>query len=78
MVRRLKKVEIESMLNAYDTDPTAALSAALCQTLEVDEPSWDRLIRLAATAGPQRTALLARETAALDDLLKLLVENRSL
>ncbi len=66
------------MLDSYDQDPVTALTTALCLTLEVDEGSWDELILLAGVTESQRKALSAHETAALDELLKKLVENRSL
>jgi hypothetical protein len=77
-VRQLKKAEVESMLDSYDQDPVTALTTALSLTLEVDEATWDELAQLAGVTESQREALLAHETAALDELLKLLVEKRSL
>ncbi len=66
------------MLDSYDEDPIAALTTALSLALEADQPSWASLVQLAGVTEPQRNALLAHETVALDKLLKQLVENRSL
>ena len=66
------------MLDSYDQNPIMALTTALSLTLEVDEATWDELARLAGVTESQREALLAHETAALDEVLKLLVEKRSL
>jgi hypothetical protein len=77
-VRKLKKAEVESMLDSYDEDPVTALTTALSLTLEADQPSWAYLVQLAGVTELQRNALLAHETVALDELLKQLVENRSL
>lgn len=66
------------MLDSYDGDPVTALTTALCLTLEVDDATWDELILLAGVTESERKALSAHETAALDELLKKLVEKRSL
>ena len=66
------------MLDSYDEDPIAALTTALSLTLEADQPSWASLVHLAGVTQLQRHALLAHDTVALDELLKQLVENRSL
>ena len=77
-MRKLKKVEVETMLDSYDEDPVTALTTALCLILEAEQPSWMHLVQLAGVTEAQRNALLAHETFALDELLKQLVENRSL
>ncbi len=66
------------MLDSYDADPVTALTTALLLTLEVDEVTWDELAQLAGVTESQREALSAQETPALDEVLKLLVEKRSL
>ena len=66
------------MLDSYDADPVTALTTALLLTLEVDEVTWDELAQLAGVTESQREALLAHKTPALDEVLKLLVEKRSL
>ena len=66
------------MLDSYDGDPVTALTTALRLTLEVDDATWDELILLAGVTESERKALSAHETAALDELLKKLVEKRSL
>ena len=66
------------MLDSYDQDPVTALTTALRLTLEVDAVTWDELTQLAGVTESQREALLTHETAALDEVLKLLVEKRSL
>lgn len=77
-MRKLKKVEVEAMLDSYDEDPVTALTTALSLILEADQPSWVHLVQLAGKTEVQRNALVAHETVALDELLKQLVENRSL
>lgn len=66
------------MLDHYDLDPVAALTTALFQTLEVRELTWIQLVDQTAFTDNQRVDLLSLRTEALDDLLKHLVENRSL
>ena len=77
-VRKLKKSEVEAMLDAYDSGPVEALTTALTLTLETQGATWARLIEMAQFDVSRTADLMQMNTPALDELLKHLVENRSL
>lgn len=66
------------MLDTYDLNPVQTLALALSITLETEMLTWERMIDLSGLSGEQAVHLRARQTDALDQLLKHLVENRSL
>lgn len=66
------------MLDAYDLNPVQTLALALSIILETEMLTWERMIDLSGLSGEQAVHLRARQTDALDQLLKHLVENRSL
>ena len=77
-VRKLTKVEVERMLNTYDEDPVGTLTLAISLTSEVASQSWTDLVGNLGFDIHRTQSLRERDTEALDELLKSLVENRSL
>ena len=71
---RLRKRDAEAMLDAYDTDPIAALTAALRVVFDAPNDSWLELIAMFPDS--RRHGLLARNQIALDDLFTDLNELR--
>jgi hypothetical protein len=74
----LRKRDVEQMLTDYDHDPVAALTTALRTTLDHPELEWTALVKLAGFSCARRIRLQAEETAALDELLVELNEQRSI
>jgi hypothetical protein len=75
---RLTKFDVEALLGGYDTNPIDALTRALAKVLDRPGASWTDLLAVAPLTAEARTALRAGETAALDDLARLLNEMRDL
>ena len=76
---RLTKRDVEALLDGYDADHVAALTAALCKVLDVPRStSWPDLVAMASFPTEQRDALLAGRQAALDALAQQLNEERDL
>jgi hypothetical protein len=72
----LGKRDVERLMADYDADPVAALTTALRATLEQPELEWTALVKLAGFDCARRIRLQAGETAALDELLVELNEQR--
>lgn len=66
------------MLDSYDLDPVGTLAGALSLIFGVEGLTWNQLIERAEFTDRKSTDLQSQRTAALDDLLTYLVENRSL
>ena len=77
-MRKLKKIEVERMLDTYDQDPLGTLSLAISLTKEVSCASWTELVQTLGYDDTRTKNLRDGQTDALDELLKRLVENRSL
>jgi hypothetical protein len=75
---RLKKADVERLLNDYDADPVAALTAALRTTLAMPDGTWESLLWAAPIPREQRKQLLNGELASLDRLAAELNERRCL
>ncbi|HEY4610468.1 MAG TPA: hypothetical protein VFE86_15760 [Ilumatobacteraceae bacterium] len=75
---RLKKRDVERLLNDYDADPIAALTVALRTTLAMPAGTWESLLRAASIEPNLRERLLKGELAALDRLAVELNERRCL
>jgi len=75
---RLKKADVERLLNDYDADPIAALTAALRTTMAMPDGTWESLLSAAPISCEQRERLLNGELAALDGLAAELNERRCL
>ena len=77
-MRPLSKRDIEELLHEYDSDPVAALLAALRKNLSGEFPDWTAAIHALNVSDSERSHLLAQEISALDALVKQLVEFRGL
>ena len=74
----LKKRDVEVLLDRYDADPVAALTAALRVALDRPDLDFTALVKLAGFSCARRIRLQAQEPAALDELLAELNELRTL
>ena len=77
-MRTLTKKEIENLLDTYDHDPTGSLRKAIGSLLDVDCPTWESMTKLLPARYTATGSLARRETTAMDDLVKQLVEHRTL
>ena len=77
-MRTLTKKEIETLLETYDHDPEGSLRAAISSLLEIDCPTWESMTTLLPVRYTANGLLGGRETTAMDDLVKQLVEHRAL
>ena len=77
-MRTLTKKEIETLLETYDHDPEGSLRAAISSLLEIDCPTWESMTTLLPVPYTANGLLAGRETTAMDDLVKQLVEHRAL
>ena len=77
-MRTLTKKEIETLLETYDHDPAGSLCTAISSLLEVDCPTWESMTTLLPVRYTVTGLLARRETKAMDDLVKQLVEHRAL
>ena len=66
------------MLAAYDTDPIAALTAALRIVLDMPDGGWAALVAAAPIDEDRRGRLLSHDVSSLDQLTAELNEFRSL
>ena len=77
-MRTLTKKEIETLLETYDHDPAGSLCIAIGSLLEVECPTWESMTSLLPANYNATGSLARRETTAMDDLVKQLVEHRAL
>ncbi len=66
------------MMTDYDHDPVAALTVALRTALDEPTLDWTALVKIAGFDCARRIRLQAGETAALDELLVELNEQRAI
>ena len=78
VITRLKKVDVERLLNDYDADPIGALTTALCTVLQMPDATWAELLAAAPIDARRRHLLLSADQANLDQLAAELNERRSL
>lgn len=74
---RLTKRHVEILMESYDSDPVASLTQALTQIVGAFS-SWDELVEALPVQRQVQERLRAHDTSAMDDLVKQLVEFRSL
>ena len=77
-MNRLGKRDVEALLDRFDDDPIGALETALRMVLDEPELEWSELVAAAPLDRGVRLALLARDNAALDRLVRDLNERRTL
>ncbi|HZX53949.1 MAG TPA: hypothetical protein VFE86_04675 [Ilumatobacteraceae bacterium] len=78
LIVRLKKADVERLLNDYDAGPIAALTTALRITLAMPERTWESLLAAAPLEPERRQRLLDGEQSTLDGLAAELNERRCL
>jgi hypothetical protein len=71
-------VDVERLLDGYDTDPIGALTVALRLVLDQPAASWHALVSAAPVDVDRRRALLVGDQDSLDALLRELNELRTL
>lgn len=74
----LTKKEVETLLDTYDADPAGSLRTAVSSLLGVECPTWESMTALLPERYTATGLLESQETAAMDGLVKQLVEHRSL
>lgn len=77
-MNRLRKRDVETLLETYDADPIGALTGALRHVLEDPSGSFGSLLAVAPLPDHRRALLLAQDVDALDALLAELNETRTL
>jgi len=77
-ITRLKKTQVERLLVDYDTDPVAALSAALRIVLDMPDAEWAALLAATPLDATRRRLLIERDESSLDQLAAELNERRDL
>ena len=77
-MRTLTKKEVETLLEKYDHDPADSLRIAVNSVLGSDCTSWESMTALLPAHYTASGSLARQETAAMDDLVKQLVEHRAL
>lgn len=75
-IARLTKFDVERLLAEFDTEPVAALTAALQRVLDRPGDRWEQLLDLAPLTHDRRRRLLAADAAACDELAAELNELR--
>jgi hypothetical protein len=77
-IARLKKTQVERLLTDYDTDPVAALSAALRIVLDMPDAEWPALLTATPLDATRRQLLIETDESSLDQLAAELNERRDL
>lgn len=73
---RLKKIDVEQLTHTFDDDPIAALTVALRRTIERPMAEWTELVAALSIDEARKRALIARDTRAIEELLRDLIEMR--
>ena len=74
----LTKKEIETLLDSYDQDPVNSLLLAVSSALGHECPTWESMLLLLPKQYTTSGSLARRDTTSMDDLVKQLVEHRTL
>ncbi|MCB0955593.1 MAG: hypothetical protein R2694_18940 [Ilumatobacteraceae bacterium] len=77
-MNRLNKFDAERLMDAYDADPVAALTAALRVLLDRPHDDWTQLVKAAGFTCARRILLQGADPVALDELAAELNELRAL
>ena len=73
---RLRKTDVEALLDRYDADQIGALTAALRVSLDRPDLEWTGLLKVAGFSCARRIRLQGNDPAALDELAAELNELR--
>jgi len=74
----LTKKEVETLTLTYDADPVGSLCNAISALLDVPATPWIQLLALLPPAFAESKELMNQDVTALDELVKQLVEQRTL
>lgn len=77
-MKTLTKKEVETLLESYDADPSGSLRTAVSSLFGIDCPTWDSMTVLLPERYTATGLLESQEPAAMDNLVKQLVEHRAL
>lgn len=77
-MNRLNKFDAERLMDGYDADPVAALTAALRVLLDRPHDDWTQLVKAAGFTCARRILLQGADPVALDELAAELNELRAL
>ncbi|CAB4368271.1 unannotated protein [freshwater metagenome] len=77
-VRTLTKKDIETLMSTYDADPVGSLCVAIGAMLGESITQWSDLMTHLPPSLAQSPELSRQDIAAMDSLVKLLVERRTL
>ncbi|MFM2182525.1 MAG: hypothetical protein RJB61_819 [Actinomycetota bacterium] len=75
---RLRKSDVEALLDRYDADPVRALTTAMRRVLDQPEAQWPHLLDASGLPAERVALLRAGDQRALDELAAELNEHRSL
>ena len=75
---RLRKRDVEALLDCFDDDPVGALTVALRRVLGRPDATWPALLEAAPLSPDRRQALADADQDALDALARELNELRTL
>lgn len=75
---RLKKADVERLAREFDSDPTGALLTALRVVTDTHDLDWITAVNRLPFDEVRRGRLATRDTAAMDELLRDLIELRDL
>jgi hypothetical protein len=74
----LTKKEVETLMLTYDADPVGSLCNTISALLGVPATTWTQLLALLPPAFAESKELMNQDVTALDELVKQLVEQRTL
>jgi len=77
-VRTLTKKDIETLMSTYDADPVGSICTAVGSILEVSVTNWQHMMSLLPPSYVRSNELAQQDIAAMDSLVKKLVERRTL
>jgi len=77
-VRILTKKDIEVLMATYDADPVGSICTAVGTILEVSVTNWQHMMSLLPPSYARSNELTLQKVAAMDSLVKQLVEHRTL
>lgn len=75
---RLRKTDVEALLDHYDADPVGALTTAMRRVLDQPDAEWPHLLDATGLPADRVRLLRAGDQRALDELAAELNEHRSL
>jgi len=77
-VQTLTKKDVEALMSTYDANPVGSLCIALSVLLRVQVTQWEQAMALLPSPFAESKELKQQDVAAMDELVKQLVERRAL